>query len=158
MIPLEKFTIHSSRNPDHVRETLLEVVDPRQILPWDAKNSAKPYQGEIGDRAFQISRIISYRNSFLPLINGRITPEETGSKIEIFISLDPLVFIFMLVWLGMVGNMGILFLLATLGEGNFEPAALIPLGMFLFGFLLVFVGFKPEAAKAKKFLRELLEN
>jgi hypothetical protein len=157
MIPLEKFTIHSSRNPDRVREKLLEVVEPRQILPWDARNYAKPYQGEIGDRAFQISRIISYRNSFLPLIDGRITPEGTGSKIEISMSLSPVVFIFILVWLGMVGNIGILFLLATLSEGKFEPAALIPLGMFFFGCLLPFLGFKPEAAKAKKFLIQLLE-
>jgi hypothetical protein len=72
-------------------------------------------------------------------------------------SLDPVVFIFMLVWLGMVGNIGILFLLATLSEGKFEPTALIPLGMFLFGCLLPFVGFKPEAAKAKTFLIKLLE-
>jgi hypothetical protein len=158
MIPLEKFTIHSSQNPDRVREKLLEVVEPRQILPWDAKNCAKPYQGEIGDRAFQISRIISYRNSFLPLIDGRITPEGTGSKIEISMSLSPVVFIFMLVWLGMVGNIGILFLLATLSEGKFEAAALIPLGMFFFGCLLTFLGFKPEAQKAKKFLIQLLEN
>jgi hypothetical protein len=158
MIPLEKFTIHSSLNPDRVRETLLTVVEPRQILPWNAKNSAKPYQGEIGDRAFQISRNINYRNSFLPTIDGRITPEGTGSQIEISMSLDPVVFIFMLVWLGMVGNMGILFLLATLSEGKFEPAALILLGMFLFGCLLPFVGFKPEAQKAKKFLIQLLET
>ncbi len=158
MIPLEKFTIHSSRNPDRVRETLLTVVEPRKIWRWYFTNPDKPYQGEIGDRAFQIVRIINYRNSFLPLINGRITPEGTGSQIEISMSLHPVVFIFMLVWLGMVGNIGILFLIAALSEGTFEPAALVPLGMFLFVCLLVFVGFKPEAAKAKKFLRELLEN
>ncbi len=64
----------------------------------------------------------------------------------------------MLVWLGIVGNIGILFLLATLSEGKFEPAALIPLRMFLFGLLLPFLGFKPEAVKARKFLVQLLKS
>lgn len=58
MISLEKFTIHSSANPDRVREKLLEVVEPR-LLFWDARN-----------------------------IDGRITPEGTGSKIEISMSLN----------------------------------------------------------------------
>lgn len=164
MIPLEKFTIHSSRNPERVRETLLTVVEPRPWWRWNSRNPAadQPYQGEIGDRAFQISRIISWDNCFLPVINGRITPEDMGSKIEISMSLHPVSFIFLLVWLGTNGNICISAAIDAFSEEKFEPialiVALITLGMFLSGFLLVFIGFKPEAAKAKKFLRELLEN
>lgn len=158
MLTLEKFTIHSSLSTDRVREKLLEVVEPRKTWRWNRRNPDKPYEGEVGDHSFEMMRIINYRNSFLPVIKGRITPEPMGSKIEIEMSLHPVVFVFMLIWLGMVGQFGVLFLIASIAEGKFEPAALIPVGMFIFGCLLPLIGFKPEAARSKKFFQQLLET
>lgn len=158
MLPLEKFTIYTSLAPDLVCEQLLQVVEPRKTFRWNRRHPDKPYEGEIGEHSFQIIRIINYRNSFLPLIKGRITPSEMGSKIEVEMSLQPFVFVFMLVWLGMVGQFGVIFLISSIAEGKFEPAALIPVGMFMFGCLLPLIGFKPEAARSKQFLEQLLES
>jgi hypothetical protein len=158
MFPLEKFTIYSSLAPDLVREKLLDVVEPRKTFRWHRRHPDKPYQGEIGEHSFEMMRIINYRNSFLPLIKGRISSEPIGSKIEVEMSLHPVVFVFMLVWLGMVGQFGVLLLIATIAEGTFEPAALIPVGMFIFGCLLPLIGFKPEAGRSKKFLQQLLQT
>lgn len=158
MFPIQRFTIHSSLSTELVREKLLEVVEPRKTFRWKSGNPEKPYQGEVGEHSFEINRIINYRNSFLPMIKGRITPEAMGSKIEVEMSLHPVVFVFMLVWLGMVGQFAVLFLIASIAEGTFEPAALIPVGMFIFGCLLPPIGFKPEAGRSKKFLQQLLET
>jgi len=158
MFPLEKFTIHTSLAPDLVCEKLLQVVEPRKTFRWHRRDSDKPYEGEIGEHSFEIIRIINYRNSFLPVLKGRISPEGMGSKIEVEMSLHPFVFVFMLVWLGMVGQIAVLFLITSIASGQFEAAALIPVGMFMFGCLLPLIGFKPEAARSKQFLEQLLES
>ncbi|MBK4732957.1 hypothetical protein JJD41_24270 [Oxynema sp. CENA135] len=168
MFPHEQFTIVTALDPDAVRQRLSTVVEPPKTFRWRWGNPDKPYQGEIGDRSFKISRIIHYRNSFLPIIDGRIEPNENGSKISINMKLHPFVMIFMLVWLSMVGQvpaiflMGILFALFT---DQKEPIPLdlesylfllIPLGMFVFGCGLPLIGFWPEARKSKTFLIDLL--
>ena len=158
MFPTQRFTIHSSLSPELVRQKLLDIVQPPGKNRWNRRNPEKPYEGEVGEHSFQIIRIINYRNSFLPVIKGRITPEGMGSQIDIEMTLHPFVFIFMLIWLGMVGQMGILFLVATIAEGTFEPAALVPVAMFIFGCLLTVLGFKPEADRTQKFLQHLLES
>ncbi|NER36720.1 MAG: hypothetical protein F6J93_22510 [Oscillatoria sp. SIO1A7] len=154
----QRFTIHTSLSPAEVRAKLAEVVEPRKTLRWRWSKSEKPYEGEIGEHSFKISRIINYRNSFLPQIAGRIQPNGAGSEVEITMNLKGLVIGFMLFWLGMVLQFGILFLAAMISEGKFEPAGLIPVGMFVFGCFMPFVGFVPEAKKSKQFLTELLER
>ena len=42
-------------------------------------------------------------------------------------------------------------------HGKFSLAALIPFGMFVFGFLLITLGFKVEAKESKDFLVKLFE-
>lgn len=133
-------------------------MEPRKTFRWNRRNPDRPYEGEIGEHSFEIIRIINYRNSFLPVIKGRIIPEGLGSQIDIELSLHPVVLVFMLIWLGMVGQIGILFLIATIAEGKLEPAGFVPVGMFIFGCLLTVLGFKPEAERSKQFLQQLLES
>ena len=154
----QSFTIYTSLSPAEVCEKLAEVVEPRKTFRWRWSKSEKPYEGEIGDHSFKISRIINYRNSFLPQISGRIQPNGAGSEVEITMTLHGFVIGFMLFWLGMVLQFGILFLVAMISEGKFQLAGLIPVGMFAFGCLMPFVGFVPEAKKSKKFLTELLQS
>jgi|GEM_PF-3448503 len=42
-------------------------------------------------------------------------------------------------------------------DQNFEPVILIPLGMLVFGYVLVTGGFKYESVKSKKYLAQLFE-
>ncbi|QIZ72295.1 hypothetical protein [Oxynema aestuarii] len=170
MFPHEHFTIVTALDPDAVRQRLSTVVEPPKTFRWQWGNPDKPYQGEIGDRSFKISRIIHYRNSFLPVIDGRIEPNGTGSKISINMKLHPFVLVFMLVWLSMVGQipamflMGILFALFTDQKEQVPIDSesylflLFPLGMFVFGCGLPLIGFWPEARKSKAFLIDLLEK
>ena len=157
MFPSQRFTITTYLSPDDVQKKLIAVVDPPpQGIQFQWKRSEKPYKGQIGEHSFLISRSISYRNSFLPQIEGRIHAQGRGSQIEIEMKLHPIVLIFMCVWLSMVGQFALMFLWVLFQE-EFDPFFLMPVGMFLFGLLLPFIGFLPEAQGSKKFLMELFQ-
>ncbi|MCT7982521.1 hypothetical protein NG796_04365 [Laspinema sp. A4] len=157
MFPSQRFTITTYLSPDDVEKKLIAVVDPPpQGIQFQWKRSEKPYRGQLGEHSFKISRIISYRNSFLPQIEGRIQPHGKGSQIEIEMKLHPIVIIFMCVWLSLVGQFALMFLVVLFKE-EFEPAFLIPVGMFIFGLVLPLIGFLPEAKGSKQFLRELFQ-
>jgi len=152
----ERFTINSLLNSELVRRKLLEVVEPPQRVTWGFRRADKPYEGEIRDYTFKIRRIINYRNSFLPVIKGRIYAEGMGSKIEIEMKLEPLVFLFMLFWLGIVGNICIVSLTSMIYERKFSLDLMVPFGMFTCALLMTFIGFKSETKIAKQFLIDLL--
>lgn len=159
IFPFERFTITTALPPDIVREKLISVVEPpSRNIRWGMTKPDKPYQGKISESYFEISRIINYRNSFIPVIKGRIYPDGTGSKIHIEMTMHPFVMVFMGIWLGIVGQGALGMLIAAFSSATFEPAYLIPLGMFVFGILLCAIGFRPEANGSKKFLIDLLER
>ncbi|HEY9838440.1 MAG TPA: hypothetical protein V6D27_16265, partial [Vampirovibrionales bacterium] len=121
MFPSQRFTITTYLSPDEVQKKLIQVVDPPpQGIQFQRQRSEKPYQGQIGEHSFKISRIISYRNSFLPQIEGRIQPHGRGSQIKIEMKLHPIVIIFMCVWLSMVGQFALMFLVVLFQE-EFDP-------------------------------------
>ncbi|MDB9509816.1 hypothetical protein PN499_01175 [Kamptonema animale CS-326] len=156
MFPYEKFTINTSLHPEIVRQKLLAVVEPRKAIRWKINNYEKPYEGEVGDHSFEINRIINYRNSFSPIIKGRIYPEGMGSKIDIKMAMHPSVIVFMSIWLGLVGSSWILSAIAMIEEGKFDSSIFGVSGMLLGCLLLPLIGFKPEANDSKKFLIDLL--
>lgn len=160
-LPYEKFVIKTHLAPDIILKRLDEATEAgsRWAFFWQEH---KPYQGKITGNEFEIHRWISYRNSFLPMIKGRIDPEMGGSKVYVTMSMHILVILFMCVWLGF-------FLLASLASISdvlisfysgtaFNWLAAVPLGFVLFGYLMIMFGFKTEAAKSRKFLNELLES
>ena len=67
-------------------------------------------------------------------------------------------------WLGIVGLVCLIILLVGILSINnilkhgFSPFALIPFGMFIFGFSLVYYGFKYESKISKTFLIDLLKG
>jgi hypothetical protein len=164
-LPYEHLTITTYFSPEMARQKLAGVIEPRRMrFGLLSRGHHKPYQGEISGDQFKISRIIYYRNSFLPVISGKLEPDLKGARLDIKMSLHPVVLIFMAIWFGGVG----LAIIATnfaafsaftqsgiTADTPFFPL-LIPGGMFIFGYLMVLGGFKFEAAKAKTFFHELI--
>ena len=155
-LPFENFVLTTSLPVEEVRNRLANNIGP-------GGKTSKPYEGSIVNNTFKINRIINYRNSFLPVITGEISQD--WGKTEIKIKMKPSVFtlIFMAVWLGTVGIACIVILVAAIltlpdiFQQNFSPAILIPFGLFIFGYLLVTLGFKYESSTSKEFLKTLFE-
>ena len=160
-IPYEHLKIKTRLSADEVSKRLDEVIEPKRSFRWFEANR-KPYQGNIEGPSFEISRIIHYRNSFLPIIKGEIQPEMSGSSVHITMRPHGFIIAFMIVWLGGVGFFFFIMLvsfISSMTQNNIRDAAvlLIPGGMFAFGYALLLGGFKFESIKSKKFFRDLFQ-
>lgn len=165
LIPYEKLKIKTSLSVSDTLKKLDDAIEPKRSFRklWDSRH--KPYEGKIEGTHFNATRIIHYRNSFLPVIKGEIQSEISGSTINITMHPHVFVIVFMSLWLGFVG----FFFIAILGSfissisqesavGVSTPAMiLIPAGMFIFGYVLLLGSFKFESVKSKTYFRELFQ-
>lgn len=159
-LPFDNFTITTNLNPEQVSEKLSNVIEPpkrfRSSGIW-SKPPSKPYEGRISGYNFRINKIINYRNSFLPIIEGRICPDIIGCQIKIKMQLHITVIIFLAFWLGNLFFVALSFIIAMIADTRIHPVmGLAPLGMCIFVYFLCMSGFNWEAKKAKKFFYELL--
>ncbi|ROH95211.1 hypothetical protein EGI15_04940 [Chryseobacterium cucumeris] len=117
------------------------------------KNYIKEYEGSIYNNSFEISRVIQYRNSFLPQINGKIQNENNGTQIQVTMSLNAFVFFFLIVWCSFALIFFIGVSIKTIREKEISVELFLPLGMLLFVYTLTMAGFKSESKQAKEYLR-----
>jgi len=110
------------------------------FLGRDARAGDPVFLGSVQECSFSLRRYIRGRNSFLPMIRGRLIPIKTGTRVRVVMFTHPLLPVLMLLWFG------------ALGRYAFTTRAMTPLLMCLFGAGLVVFCFFPEALKAKKLL------
>jgi len=165
----EDYVLTTRLSVEDVCKRLADNIEPKRTNRFSISfdNSTKPYEGEIKENRFRISRIINYRNSFLPVIEGEILRSAGKTHIHIRMKLAAIVIVFICLWLWVVGFPCIEILLKELlnirqilqsGLAGFSPMNLIPFGMLIFMYLMVYFGFKTESRKSKKFLAALLEG
>lgn len=161
-LPFDTFTITTNLNPEQVSEKLSNAIEPpKRLRSYDiwAKQPSKQYEGRISGYNFRINKIINYRNSFLPIIEGTICPDIIGCQIKIQMKLHIAVIIFMLFWFGNLIPISLSFLAAMIADHKVGPIlGLAPLGMGLFAYLLCMSSFNIEAKHAKDFLYELFQS
>jgi hypothetical protein len=104
LIPHERFTISSSHSVDTLRQRLRDNVEPtkRFRFRFILSRASKAFEGEVGESSFKIHRIIGYRNSFLPQIEGRFERVLNRTDIHVTFRLHPLVIGFLALWSGIV--------------------------------------------------------
>ena len=115
------------------------------------------YEGTVSESGFEISRIIFYRNSFLPVITGTVRKQAFGTEIDLTLRLNLAVLIFGFIWMGIISLVCVGALFVTLLTGATDGRLLMPFGMWLFGFILFLGGFKAESIRSRKHLIKLLE-
>jgi hypothetical protein len=147
-MPIYCFSLDVNVPPRVVAERLKSIVREKarlsESMAWPSYDRASPpFIGTVQDDSFRIRRDIRSRNSFLPLIWGRVVPIGIGARVSVTMFIHPLVALFVMLWLGMAANFAV-----TL------PSPFVPLGMFIFGVALTIGGFFPEAMKAKRLISE----
>jgi YD repeat-containing protein len=158
-MPFYSFHLNVPAQPDVVAERVRRVVSPAPTfwetlaLSWRLrKASGSPFLGSVENLSFRIRRNIQYRNSFLPMIRGKITSAPTGSRIDVFMYMHPFSLVFMLVWFGLL----------VLTESRIVDAniarSFFPKGMAIFGLALSLGGFFFEALKVMPLLSEAVFN
>ncbi|HEY6484365.1 MAG TPA: hypothetical protein VIY54_12645 [Steroidobacteraceae bacterium] len=156
-MPWYRFDLLVPLSPAEVLQQMRCLTRPapgfRQALRESFQRAAADQPAFIGDvmeNSFRIRRDIHYRNSFLPVIRGRIEPDPLGSLVHVRMSLHPLVALFTIFWLSMVLVCGARMLYSASSSRGMGVA--VTAAMFVFGIGLTLGAFIPEAIKAKRLL------
>ncbi len=154
-IPFEKITYNSRLSIPEIKERL----ETKANFSFGQKPapSTKKFEGIANGNEFQIQRIISYRNSFLPKIDITLAQDLSGSKAIITFKLLPFVAIFIGFWLAIVAFAGIALALFSNTDENLVFAKFIPLIMFVFGYAMTILAFNYEVNKAKEELEKIIQ-
>jgi hypothetical protein len=116
-------------------------------------DSDPPFLGTVRGSTFSLRRDIHYRNSFLPMLKGRIEPLPVGSRVVVIMHLHPVVLVFMLGWFALLGSSAM-----TVLSSHGPIVAIAPAGLFIFGAAVMGAGFYPEALRARRILEQSLES
>jgi hypothetical protein len=156
LIPSRTFDIGTSWSPNVAAIELKKAIDPARP-PFGGSGDA-PFTGEVrGAWAFEFSRRIGYRNSFLPMIRVVVKPSyRGGSRLHVRMQLHPLVGVFVALWMagaviGALVGLGVLLLRG-------EPLGLAVLALPLFGAAILGIPFALEAKKSESLLRSIYER
>jgi hypothetical protein len=159
--PSESFVVETSMSPERVYAAFAEATEPLRFMrsvDWFATRDPKIlFQGTVTPQRFDIRRIISYRNSFLPHATGMIQPCAIGSRVSIELRLHPLTLAIIAIWLGVVALAGVSIGL-LIGAVALQPQVLIPFGMLVFGSFMTGGGFWLEVPKTKRLLIAILDG
>src|SRR5690606_4803834 len=115
----------------------------------------KPYEGSINGMSFKISRIIGYRNSFLPIINGVIEKDNRGVKVHVKMGLTIMDWVAtLIVYVGLMFIANFMFIFNVI---NSQVLILIFVGVPIFIYGMTQFCFKSESIPSKKYFAKLLE-
>jgi len=151
--PFRKFEFSTRMSTEHAARVLEEIVEPPRKWGWPTSPKRGYFEGRVTGGRFKIHRIVYYRNSFIPIIEGSLRRDGLGTLVTLNMRLLwPIVF----VWSGIIiflawGSLAIESRLA----GPFEARMLL-FGMTSFIYLVATIPFTIEVRVAKKRLVELL--
>ena len=157
LLPYQRLVFESKFSKEEILRRLIPEVASRQISFGLFENRREKFEGEVSENGFKISRIIRYRNSFRPIIEGEFFPLVRGVRIEMRLRLQMLVMIFSIVWVSFVAAGAGTVIFQIISRGEFAVGMFIPFGMLLFYFLLMTIAFGVEANKASKLLSEIFD-
>jgi hypothetical protein len=154
LLPFETIVIETPLTKEETIFNLTECIEPEKTFRFFNKSDTRDFEGQLRGNEFEIKRIINYRNSFLPIIKGRIQTIGTGTRITVNMRIHVAVMAFMAVWFGFIG----LFFLASLNSEDNGDTILFPLGMLLFGYALTMGGYLFESYRTKEILTDITKG
>jgi hypothetical protein len=157
LIPFDRVTLVVPASAEVTRERLQASVGKHT---WNVfkRDSHSPFLGEVGPDRFKIVRNITYRNSWMPVMVGRITQEGSNTVIRVRLRLVTFVLIFTCFWITMAtfGTLAITLRSFSIGDPS-RYIGLLILGFPAFGYALCMGGFLYERKRSLKELKELLQ-
>jgi hypothetical protein len=152
-LPYETFTLDLPQSPAEAAAQLATIVEPKKYFRFGKKHTI--FEGDVDQREFYLQRIISGRNSFLPLLNGTFEAMPNGTRVKISFVANPAAIAFMTVWLGGALLGGIAAIAGVITQGRPVWGLLFFPPFIAFGYGLMMSGFRPEVVKAKDLLIDI---
>ncbi len=164
ILPYENLTYKTHLSKDEILKRVRNETEPKQWIRMTGVFSSgnhKAYEGVVNENSFKISRIIGYRNSFLPRIEGKIEENKESTLIHIKMRLHTFVIVFLAIWLSFM-FVATLFLIPIFrqemeNQSIFNLASFTPFLMILIISVVTVLAFHYEGNKSKKFFENLFE-
>jgi len=159
MIIFEKVRFYSPLSREELVTKLATKVRP---IPWikftgfGMPKHGKVFEGELAKDGFRLQRIINYKNSFLPKLNGKFVEKVNGTEIIVTIRPDMSVMIFLVLWFAFFG-VGSFATLFNFSAETFRIDMLFPAMMILIGGGVAALITYGEKNIAKSALKKILE-
>ena len=160
IIPSDKIEILTTLSNQEVRKILAENIRPKKGLKigFNKPQEKELFEGTFEQDRFEIQRIITGRNSFLPQIKGQIKPNINGTKLEADLKVHTFAIVFMLFWLTFVGFAFILGIIGVINQGTNPFLLIFTLIMIGFGIGLVNYGFNSQKDKSISDLKRIING
>jgi hypothetical protein len=137
------------RQTGHFCSTCGEPAPPPIPQNWVERNFSSggfEFEGDLSPRDFNISRIISYRNSCIPEIRGRFEPSAAGTRIVVEMKMNPVGYFFL--FAGTAITLMVFSALAVSGQG-LPITGIAAFAMPCFLFAICAIAFGVEAGTAR---------
>jgi len=162
-IPFEDFEIHSTLSSSEIFYRLRASVETKETWRILIK---KPYFGRVNRNNFRIKKVTKWWDRSLPsTISGEILPRDPGSCIRIIVKSHWYIIMFYTIWLAacwylLFSEITILVIYKIqTGIWHIALSELFwPVGMFIFGYLILEIDFMIDTKRSKEFLMKLLET
>jgi len=155
LLPYQKLLFNSPLSREELTRRLAREVSKSRWGFALFERRTELFEGTITSEGFKVSRIIRYRNSFLPVISGNFSPTANGVRVDVTLRLHRAVLAFSVVWFSFVVLGAAAVALELLRSRH--PESFMPLAMLAFSYLLVTLSFGFEARKARRLLGEIFE-
>ena len=156
-LPYRRFEIVSTLSREAAAARINGIVEPHSPLIATFVRTNKLFAGDLSSDRFKIKRIVNYRDTMVPVIEGVFEPSPSGSRIRITMRLAHWVAGFFVLW---CGGTTIMFLLSALGllPSSNATSGLSWLFPLAFVYVVGAIGFNFEADKARRLLEEALKT
>src|SRR5215217_2873092 len=94
--PFQSFRIELSLSARDAEDRLVAAVQPETFL---GRWSEQPFRGRVGQGRFVIHRMPSHRRRCEPVLRGRIVEEGARCRLEGTMTLHPLMWLFIVIFL-----------------------------------------------------------
>ncbi|MBC7879628.1 MAG: hypothetical protein H7Y59_20860 [Anaerolineales bacterium] len=158
LIPYKHFVINTNLSSEEARRLAADNIAPHRSI-FQAHISGKEFEGSAASDGFTINRIIRYRNSFLPVLNGKFKPHKNGTKIDIYVTLHPIILVLSPIFFYPFFEMVVMVIKDSIINGYFNTSELDSLGMSIGALYFIgLIAFGVEASKAEKFIRMIYKK
>jgi len=151
--PFHKFEFSTRFSPAHAARVLQEIVEPPRKWGWPTSTKRGYFEGRVAGSRFKIHRIINYRNSFVPIIEGNFRRDGLGTIVTLNMRLVWPVVPF---WIAIMLFLAWSSLAVDSRVAGPFGARILLLGMTLFIYLVATVPFAIEVRIAMKRLLSVL--
>jgi hypothetical protein len=159
LYPTENIIFKVNLSEAEVEDRLTGIIEPKKMFrdPFRSGHSTKLYEGDFTGYSFSISRIINYRNPFLPQINGEMENEAKETLIKIRMRIFKPTIVWMFGWMFMSLVAFIYGLSFSSSITDICGLLIFPLVGILFGYFIPTGIFKLESKKSINDFKRVFE-